>query len=661
VRDQIERSPRIAPMVLAAFVGLVSGLGAVGFAELVDFVDWLIFDVVIDDWLSALPAETILIGPIIGGLLVGPITMRYVREVRGPGVSDVMLAVETAGGRVAPRIALFKPIASALTIGSGGSAGKEGPIVHIGAALGSNVAQALHLSEENVKLLLASGAAAGIAAIFNAPIAGVFFALEVILHRFNTRNFSVIVLASVVATTTAVWLRGDEPVISIPEYELVSAIEIPLFAILGILSGAGAVAFIRFFFWTEERFDDLRVPPAILLPALGGLLVGLLTLVDRGVLGLGENVMDEVLNGEVATRTMLVLLALKFLATSLTLGSGGSGGVFRPSLFLGAMLGGAYGAGVHELLPGQTAEAGAYATVGMAAMVAGTARSPITAVLILFELTRDYGIILPVMTAVATATVVSQLFSRETIFTFKLARRGVEVEEDQPSANVMQSIRVSDAMNPALLNVEADAPITEVARLLSGDSEAVVLVVNDEGETIGIITDTDVNEAIVRGEGDQDAGGLMTPSVTSIFPDQTLHDALTVFGARSITALPVMLRDRPTVACGLLRRSDITNAYSQANEDRDALRRRGRLNRVTSDDVRYLELRVAPSSGLGGRELMDVGLTEDAVIVAVRRNGVTLIPRGHTRLEPGDRVTVISAESVVDSVREAFEGQRRSG
>ena len=643
-------------MVLAALIGLLAGLGAVGFAWLVEAVNWVIFDLVIDDWLRALPDRRVLIGPLIGGLLVGPITMRYVREVRGPGVADVMLAVETAGGRVRPHIAIFKPIASALTIGSGGSAGKEGPIIHIGAAIGSNVAQSLGLSEENVKLLLAAGAAAGIAAIFNAPIAGVFFALEVILHRFNARNFNVVVLASVVATTTAVLLRGDAPVISVPEYELVSAIEIPLYAVLGVLSGAVAVAFIRFFFWTEERFDDLRFPPRILLPALGGLIVGLLTLADSGVLGLGEGVMDEVLVGGVATRTMFVLLALKFVATSVTLGSGGSGGVFRPTLFLGAMLGGAYGAGVHELLPGATAEAGAYATVGMAAMVAGTARSPITAVLILFELTRDYGIILPVMTAVATATVVSQLLSPETIFTFKLARRGIVVDDDQPTANLMQSLRVSDAMNPALLTVERDAAIEEVARLLSGDSEAVVLVVDEDGATTGIITDTDVNEALTGGETDLTAADIATSRVESIFPDQTLHDALTVFAGRGITALPVMLRDRPNVACGLLRRSDITNAYSRTTEDRDAIRRRGRLNRVTSDDVRYLELRVSSSSDLGGKELRELNLTEDAVIVAVRRHGVTLIPRGHTRLEPGDRVTVIAAQSAVDRVRAIFEG-----
>jgi CIC family chloride channel protein len=560
---------------------------------------------------------------------------------------------------MAPRVSLTKSVASALTIGSGGSAGREGPIIQIGASIGSTVAQLLRLSEENVKLLLASGAAGGIAATFNAPIAGVFFALEVILRRFNTRNFSVVVLASVVATVTAVSFRGDDPTILILDVGLEHVVEILFYALLGVLAGVISVAFIRLLYWTGDQFSALPYPPVVLLPALGGLMVGLLALIDDGILGTSSEALRDLLTEETVVRSALLLLMLKVVATSITIGSGGSGGVFSPSLFAGAALGAAYGGIIHALLPDLTAGANAYATVGMAALVAGTARSPITAVLIIFELTRDYAIILPVMTASVLATFVSQTLSEYNIFTLRLAREGVLIEEEQLPINVMQSLRVSDAMRPAMLSVAPDAPVEDIARALAGDHEAVALVVDEDGKLYGIITDTDVNMAIVEGTANLVASDICTPDPMTIFPDQSLHEALGVFAGRSMHALPVTLRDPPETPAGVLRRADITNAYASWIDDRDAAGRRGRLSTATrSDNVRYLELRVTPASRLSGRQLIDVPLTEDAVIVAVRRGGVTLIPRGHTQLIAGDRVTLIATESSVEDVRALFEGVR---
>ena len=561
---------------------------------------------------------------------------------------------------MAPRVSLTKSVASALTVGSGGSAGREGPIIQIGASIGSSVAQILRLSEENVKLLLASGAAGGIAATFNAPIAGVFFALEVILRSFNTRNFSVVVLASVVATVTAVSFRGDDPTILIPEIGFEHAIEIGFYAGLGVLAGVTSVAFIRLLYWSGDQFSALPVPPPILLPALGGLLVGFLALADQGVLGTSSEALADLLVDETTVRAALLLLMLKLVATSITIGSGGSGGVFSPSLFLGAALGAAYGGVIHELVPDFTADASVYATVGMAALVAGTARSPITAVLIIFELTRDYSIILPLMTASVVATFVSQMLSEYNIFTLRLAREGVLIEKEQLPVNVMQSLRVSDAMRPAMLTVALDAPVDDIARSISGDHDAVALVVTEDGQLHGIITDTDVNLAIAEGRTGLLASDICTPDPMTVFPDQSLHEALSVFAGRSMHALPVTLRDDPLVPTGVLRRADITNAYASWIDEGDAARRRGRLSTATrSDDVRYLELRVTAASLLSGRQLSEVPLTADAVIVAVRRGGVTLIPRGHTRLIAGDRITVIATQTAVDDVRALFEGRAR--
>ena len=644
-------------MAVATLVGLVSGLAAAALSLLIDGTHRLLVELAVGDGLAALPSWRVLLAPALGAVLVGPITRYFAPEARGPGVAEVMLAVETRGGRIRPRVALAKTVASALTIGSGGSAGKEGPIVQIGAAFGSTVGQWLRLGDENIKLLLAAGAAGGVAATFNAPIAGVFFALEVILRRFNTRNFSVVVLSSVVATATAVLIRGDEPVIPIPAYSLEHAIEVAFYAALGILAGVGGVLFIRVFYWTEDRFTALPLPSPLWMPVAGGLIVGTLGLLDDGVLGLGVDAMNRALTDQMTARAMILLFALKLIATSVTIGSGGSGGVFGPSLFLGAMLGGAYGAVLTDLLPGQTGPAGAYATVGMAAVFAATARSPISAVLMLFEMTRDYALILPLMTAVATATAVSQLLSEGTIYTIKLARRGVHIDEEALSTNVMQALRVSDAMRPSPLAVSRDTSIAEVAQRMARDREELALVVDDEdGGIVGVISDTDVTQALARGDYGALAIELATRDVITLYPDQTLHHALAVFAGTAVHGLPIVFRERPRVACGMLRRADITNAYAAAIEDRNAVQRRGRLPPITSDNVRYLDLPVAPASVLSGRRLSEVHITEDAVVVAIRRDGATLIPRGRTRLEAGDRVTVIAALAAVEDVQAIFSG-----
>ena len=649
-------------MALATIVGAAAGLAAILFSGMIDGVDWLFFDVIHDDWLGGLPRAKLILLPALGALLVGPITLLLAPEARGHGVPEVMLAMETGAARIRPTAPLAKAATAALTIGSGGSAGKQGPIVLLGSSFGSAIGDALRLSEENRRLLVASGAAAGIAATFNAPIAGVFFALEVVLRNFSTRNFSVVVLAAVSATVVAASITGDDPIIPVPQYELESALEMPLYLLLGAACGAIGIVFIRALYWSEDRFSELPWPPLILMPVLGGLLVGALGLIDSGILGTHLDAVNESLVGSMTMQTLLLLVVLKLVATAITLGSGGSGGVFFPSLFIGAMVGGAYGEIAHGLFPDMTATSGAYATVGMAALFAGTARAPITAVLILFELTRDYEIMVPLMAAVAASTVVSQLLSSGSIYTIKLQRRGIHIDEEREPDNVMQSLRVSDAMSPVRVSVSEETPVSEIARALGGDPETSALVLSDAGELLGVVTNVDLNEAISRYDADHldehSAAEICTREIHTVFPDQTLHDALAVFANRSMHALPVVSRDGDGRPQGMLRRSDITQAYAQHIEARAAGRQRQRLAATTaSDDVRYLELRVSRESGLAGRALSEWALTSDAVIVAVRHDGVTLIPRGHTRLSVGDRVTVITSASAADEVRAIFEGK----
>lgn len=642
-------------MVVAAVVGAVSGLGAVVFLELIELVEWLIIDQLFDKLLADTPSWLIFLAPALGGLLVAPIVMRWVPEARGGGVPDVIIAVETRRSRIRPVVAVGKAVASALTIGSGGSGGTEGPIVQIGSTFGSTVGQALRLSEENTRLLLASGAAAGVAAIFNAPIAGVFFALEVILRQFTTRNFSVVVLASVVGTVTSVAFRGDAPVLIIPPYHLEHPAEILLCVMLGVLAAFVAVIFSRLLYAAEELGRRQRRIPLLLLPAVGGVLVGLLGLWNSGALGIGDQATDAALIGALSIRTMVLLLVLKMATTVITLASGGSSGVFRPSLMMGAMLGGAFGLTADAVLPGDVSPAGAYATVGMAAMFGGAARAPITSILIIFEMTRDYDLMLPLMIATVAATVTASMVDRLNIYTRRLHMLGIHLREDSDGPNVMQALRVADAMGPITLTFPPDTPLDDIARGFADDRLAVALVLDEDGQVLGVITNTDVNEALIDGREGLTALDLASRTVRTIPADASLHEALSMLAGQSFTALPVVERDQPRVPRGILRRADITNAYANAMERQETSHRRDLLRSTVREDVRYLDYRVRPGSPANGLTLKDLPLTDDAVIVAVRHEGQTVIPRGHTLLEEGDRVTVIATATAVESVRRLFD------
>ena len=654
----MERSPRAGPMVLAAIVGLGAGLAAVGFSTLVELSDQFFLDTVKDEWLGGLPDARLILIPAIGGLLVGPITYILAPGARGHSVPEVMAALDSRGGRVPASDALAKIAAATITIGSGGAVGRQGPVVFIGAAFGSLAGRVLLLNEQTMRLLAAAGAAGGVAGIFNAPIAGVFFSLEVLLRRFTTRNFSVVVLASIVATVTAIALRGDELAIPVPTHQHLTSIEeAPLYAVLGVLCGVVGVVFIRVFYWTEDGFTRFSGLPGWLLPAVGGAMVGALALIDGSILGIRETARDEALSGHGPIAPLLVLLVLKMAATSITAGSGGSGGVFFPSLFIGAMMGGVFEEVSVHVVPGIVDHSGTYATVGMAAVFAAASRAPITSTLILVEMTDDFDLMVPLLIAITVATVVSQLLSSGTIYSIKAERLGVSIEEDVEPSDVMAQLRVSDAMSPMMVAFGPDATVDEITLAFEGDPDPIALVVRENGEIYGIITGADIGEALAHGEQNATAADICSTHLRTIHPDQTLHEALNLFASQDVRALPVVEPDDPWRPIGLLRRANITQAYAEAVDRRASRARRRRLRPVRrSDNVRYLELRVSAESGLDGKELSDIDLTEDAVIVAVRHQGATLIPRGHTRLAEGDRVTIIASAGAVAEVRALFEG-----
>ncbi|MBZ5740485.1 chloride channel protein [Nocardioides mangrovi] len=427
-------------LALALTIGAGAGLGAVAFRWLV-----LTFTRVFsghDDysdaghaahpWLPGLGPWFVVAAPVVAGLLYGPLVHAFAREARGHGVPEVMDAVARRGGRIRPQVAVVKALASALCIGGGGSVGREGPIVQIGSALGSTLARLVRSDVEHTRLMVACGAAGGIAATFNAPLAGVFFAMELILVDFAARSFGMVVISSVTASVIGRAILGNDPFLTLPEFRVEHVSEYLLFALLGVLAGLVGVGFTRALYAIEDACDAVWRGPEWLRPAVGGIVLGLLLLALPEMYGVGYPVLGNGVAGAYTVGFLVVLLLAKVVATSLTIGIGGSGGVFAPSLFIGAMLGAAFGQSAQALLPGVVGAAGAYGLIGMGAVFAGAARAPITAVVIMFELTGEYTIILPLMAAIVLATGISHLVSADSIYTLKLRRRGVDLAAAVP-------------------------------------------------------------------------------------------------------------------------------------------------------------------------------------------------------------------------------------
>ncbi|MGV9995061.1 chloride channel protein [Streptomyces sp. NPDC003374] len=482
----------------------------------------------------------VVLAPVIGGLLYGPLVNRFAKEARGHGVPEVMVAVAQRGGRISPKIAVVKTLASALTIGSGGSVGREGPIVQIGSALGSTLGHVTRAPEGRMKLLVACGAAGGIAATFNAPLAGVFFAMELILGTFSAEAFGATVLASVTSSVIGRAAFGDVAFLDLPGFHVSHLAHYGLFAALGIVAAAVGVGFSRFLYLVEDACDWLWRGPEWLRPAVGGLALGLVLLALPQMYGVGYPVLQKATEGGYAAGFLLLLLVGKMLATSLTIGIGGSGGVFAPSLFIGAMLGSAYGIGVHHLLPGTAGEVGAYALVGMGAVFAGAARAPITAVVILFELTGEYSIILPLMLAIVLATATSRLLTRDTVYTLKLRRRGIDLDGPVQGAPISGQ-QVGAVMEALPSPLSASSSLTDAADLLSLSGHGALPVIGDAGEYVGVVTAQALAGALAeQPEVAPGQVGELAERPAPVTADEPLTHALHVLLTADGSGIPVL-------------------------------------------------------------------------------------------------------------------------
>ncbi|MFQ5691154.1 MAG: chloride channel protein [Gemmatimonadota bacterium] len=659
LRHRLQRSHEAGPVLLAVLVGLLAGGWEIVFRWLIDWAHLIFFQggsalVAHLSGPTVLKDLDLLLIPVVGMALTVWITIRWAPEARGHGVPEVQHAVRVKGGRIRSRVAVVKAVASAICIGSGGSVGREGAIVQIGSALGSTAGLITGLGPEQVKLLVACGAAGAIGATFNAPIAGVLFALEIILGSFAARSFGLVVIASVSATALSQAVLGPEPAFHLVQpFTLVSDRELPLYLVLGLLMGGVGVLYVRSVYGFEDAFERWKVP-RLLKGVVGGVGIGVIGFFgSRLVFGASYEGVEHTLAGDLTIRFMLLLLLLKLVATSLTLAAGGSGGVFAPALFMGAMAGGAYGQLVHGLFPTWTAPSGAYALVGMAALFGGAAHAPITSIVILFEMTDNYRIILPLMLAVVISYLVATRTWPDSIYSVKLRRLG-QFERPDREISVLDMLLVADAMMEEFETVKPDLSLEAFAERARSHATRSWPVVDERGDLVGIVTGTDLEGALLdRTEARLTVGEIMTTSVLTLQPGDTLREAFRRFAERDVSLIPVVADAKGRQLCGVLRRHEMMWAYQALSEEHDRLLKsaNGRAGEAPSVAVQ-LELEVPPDDGrLAGRRLREITFPDNVLVTLIRRGGRSYVPRGNTKLEAGDLLHLVTTKEEEETVR----------
>jgi CIC family chloride channel protein len=608
-----------------------------------------------------------LLGPLLGpfglvvalalaGLIVGFIMHRFVGHERYHGVTSIIEAVALTGGRLSYLKMPFKALASMITLGAGGSVGPEDPSVQIGSNFASWLGQRTRLSEEEVRLLVAAGAASAIAAAFNAPIAGVFFALEVVLNgAFNSSAFGSIVLSAVIASavTSAIYGSGTEAVGPL-NYLLIHPAEILLYIPLGVLLAVPAAGFIRLVYWQRDLWHRLdgRIPAPI-KTALAGVLVGLAGIVLPQILGTGRETMNAVLAGDLQFGFwLLVAIGLfKMLMTSITLAGGFVGGVFAPALFVGTMLGSAYGQAMNALLPGVDPQA--YAIAGMAGMMSGVLRAPITAIMIVFELTNDYRLILPIMLTTIICMMLAERLCADGIYKIALTRSGIHLREGI-ELDVMQTVTVGEVMHQPAAAIPQTASLAALRKYLRDENTRGVAVTDDSGKLVGVVTMRDLQAAFERDQNpDTQVGAIMTPSPFTAYPFETVWTALNRMGAADIGRLPVV--DASTgELIGMFRRQNIVQAYNRSITRRAAEQHQAEHLRLqTLAGAHVIEIPVNEASQIADKRIAEIVWPADSVIAAIRRHGKLIVPHGHTTIQPGDVLTIVAepeAEKVIKKI-----------
>lgn len=574
---------------LGALIGVISGLTAIMLRLLI-----LGLSLIFVTLPNLMGAAGWIVAPAIGGLAVAYIVVKYAPETKGHGVPEVIESYVVKDGKMRLRVPVLKSVASAITIGSGGSCGREGPIAQIGAGVGAAVAEFFKMEKNETKTLLVCGLASGISATFNAPLGGALFGIEVLAGGIVGFSILPVILSSVVATAVANLLVGSSISFQSPQFVLSTPIELVLYLILGLILGVLSVVWMKGLYFIEDIFDNIRTSE-YLKPAIGGALVGLVALVAiflesmsgyvgaydetnlfgtlqpyyPAIMGVDYAFIDAVLRSDVtalgvgiAVILLLSFAVLKIIATSFTLGSGGSGGVFAPTLFMGAGFGGALGIIFSTLLPFAVPQPMAFALVGMAALFAGSGRAPITCIIIIMEMTDDYHMILPLMIAVSTSYLVSSLLEKESIYTMKLARRGVHVRRGT-HIGALKEIRVTEIMTKKPTILTPDMTATEVFKIIDRTHHTKFPVVEDD-KVVGILIAEDLFQKQKNPERENRVRDLMSEDFLHLAPTCTMDSVLHAMMDRDEGHAVVSDPEHPGCMLGYVTKADVLKAYDIA-------------------------------------------------------------------------------------------------
>ncbi len=539
-------------LVLALVIGALTGLAVVAFILLTERMGMRLYPVGVAPWRRV-------VFPVVGSLGIGYLLYRYFPNARGSGVPQTKAALFAREGRITLRTVLGKFFCTSATLASGIPLGREGPSVQVGAGIGSVLGRVLGLRTEQVKNLIPVGAAAAIAAAFNTPLAAVLFSLEEIMGDLHAPVIGAVVLASATAWMVLRVSLGNHPLFKVPQYQLVHPAEFAVYAVLGVAGGVVSVAFTKLLLSMRARF--LRFPQKTVWfqPVAGGLLVGLMGWFVPQVLGVGYGYVGDALNGNMAFKMMMLLVVMKLLAVTTSYASGNAGGIFGPALFIGAMLGGVVGTLAHRLLPAYTATAGAYALVGMGAVFAGIVRAPMTSVLMIFEMTQDYAVIVPLMIANLVSLFIASRFQREPIYEALAVQDGIhlptaESRQRHGRRQVMRVMQIVSQLLPAEITVRE-----ALERVRS--SEFRTWLVTDQRGVVGVINRTRLERELAEG-ADEKLGELVDPLVfPHVHPDQGLELALERMGTNQIEILPVVNRADVHKLEGIVTLRDVLDAY----------------------------------------------------------------------------------------------------
>jgi CIC family chloride channel protein len=557
---------------LASGIGLLAGLIAFVLYKLIGlFTNIFFYHRFVAEFISARHNQLglwVIPIPVIGGIIVGFMAKYGTSKIKGHGIPEAMEAVMMNRSRIEPRVAILKPISAAIAIGTGGPFGAEGPIIQTGGAVGSLVGQAFHTTASERKVLLACGAAAGMSATFNTPIAGVILAIELLLFEFKARSFIPLVIASTLATAVHMQLFGAGPMFQVTPMDFGIPKALPFYLLLGLVCGLAAVGFSKSLYWMEDQFEKLPVDE-LWWPAIGALGLGIIGYFVPRVLGVGYDTIGDILNANLAWKLLLVVMVAKAAALVISLGSGTSGGLLAPMFMSSAAMGGLFAMGVDRIVPAANLSVGAFALVAMGAVFGAASRATFTFIIFAFEITRDYNSVLPLMLVSVIADGIAMwLMPRASIMTEKLARRGLHIHQDY-EADVLQQVRVSETMDPDIPTLPASMKVSDLSDLIARRDPSVsrhqgMLILDSDGKLAGVITRGDVMRAL-----DADPNGAAsvldagTRQVVVTFPDETLHEASVKILRNNIGRLPVVDRNDPRKVIGYLGRPGIMAARSR--------------------------------------------------------------------------------------------------